>query len=91
VFVGDVTPIGKGPRYTNDEGIESDGKPLMNPNVAIELGYALKTLTTENVAMVMNSHYGKRADLPFDLGHKGGPIMYNLDSPIHRFAEDDAD
>ena len=28
--------------------------------------------------MVMNSHYGKRADMPFDLGHKGGPIMYKL-------------
>lgn len=78
VFVGDVTPVGKGAPYKNDEGVESDGKPLMNPNVAIELGYALKTLTTENVLMVMNSHYGKRADMPFDLGHKGGPILYDL-------------
>jgi hypothetical protein len=78
VFVGDVTPVGKGLPYTNDEGVHSDGKLLMNPNVAIELGYALKTLTTENVLMVMNSHYGKRSDLPFDLGHKGGPILYNL-------------
>jgi hypothetical protein len=78
VFVGDVTPVGKGAPYTNDEGVHSDGKLLMNPNVAIELGYALRTLTTENVLMVMNSHYGKRSDLPFDLGHKGGPILYNL-------------
>jgi hypothetical protein len=78
VFVGDVTPVGKGAPYKTDEGIESDGKLLMNPNVAIELGYALKVLTTEKVLMVMNRHYGKRADLPFDLGHKGGPISYNL-------------
>ena len=28
--------------------------------------------------MVMNSHHGSRADLPFDLGHKGAPILYNL-------------
>ncbi len=51
---------------------------LMNPNVAIELGYALKALGTDHVLMIMNSHYGKRADMPFDLGGKGGPIMYNL-------------
>jgi hypothetical protein len=50
----------------------------MNPNVAIELGYALKSKGTDHVLMVMNGHYGKRADMPFDLGHKGGPIMYNL-------------
>lgn len=78
VFVGDVTPVGKGQPYKTDEGVETDGKPLMNPNVAIELGYALKTRTTENVLMVMNGHYGKRSDMPFDLGHKGGPIIYNL-------------
>lgn len=78
VFVGDVTPVGKGPPYRTDDGKESDGKPLMNPNVAIELGYALKSLTTERVLMVMNNHYGRREDLPFDLGHKGGPIFYKL-------------
>jgi hypothetical protein len=78
VFVGDVTPIGKGAPHKTDEGVESDGKPLMNPNVAIELGYALKSKGTDHVLMIMNSHYGKRADMPFDLGHKGGPIMYDL-------------
>ena len=45
LFVGDVTPVGKGPPYRNDEGFNSDGKLLMNPNVAIELGYALKALS----------------------------------------------
>ena len=78
VFVGDVTPVGKGPPYRTDDGKAPDGKALMNPNVAIELGYALKTLGTEHVLMVMNNHYGKREDLPFDLGHKGGPIFYKL-------------
>ncbi|MES5483848.1 hypothetical protein QMZ05_13935 [Bradyrhizobium sp. INPA03-11B] len=78
VFVGDVTPVGKGVPHRTDEGVESDGKLLMNPNVAIELGYALKSKGTDHVLMVMNSHYGKRADMPFDLGGKGGPIMYNL-------------
>src|ERR1700732_2125300 len=60
VFVGDVTPVGKGPPYKTDEGVVLDGKLLMNPNVAIELGYALKTLTTDSVLMVMNNYYGKR-------------------------------
>lgn len=78
VFVGDVTPVGMGAPHTTDEGIESPGKPLMNPNVAIELGYALKSKTTANVLMVMNGHYGRRADMPFDLGRKAGPIMYRL-------------
>jgi hypothetical protein len=90
VFVGDVTPVGKGPAYKTDDGKESDGKPLMNPNVAIELGYALKTLTTENVLMVMNNYYGRRDDMPFDLGHKGGPILYRL-SPTASRQEIDAE
>lgn len=42
----------------------------MNSNVALELGYALKSLTTENILMVMNGHYGKRSDMPFDLGQR---------------------
>ncbi|WP_128089424.1 hypothetical protein [Bradyrhizobium viridifuturi] len=78
VFVGDVTPVGRGAPHVTDENVSSDGKALMNPNVAIELGYALKSKTTENVLMVMNGYYGKRADMPFDLGHKGGPIFYTL-------------
>ena len=77
VFVGDVTPVGKAEAKQNDEG-QTIEKKLVNPNVAIELGYALKARATENVLMVMNSHYGKREDLPFDLGHKGGPIIYKL-------------
>lgn len=78
VFIGDVTPVGIGEPHNTDEGVASHGRLLMNPNVAVELGYALKALSTENVLMVMNSHYGKRSDMPFDLGHKGGPILYDL-------------
>jgi hypothetical protein len=73
-----MSPVGKGAPHKTDERVESDGKALMNPNVAIELGYALKSKGTNHVLMVMNGHYGKRADMPFDLSHKGGPIMYNL-------------
>ncbi len=69
VFVGDVTAVGA--TFDNK-------KKLMNPNVAIELGYALRALTDRALVMVMNEHYGAREDLPFDLRHKAGPILYRL-------------
>ena len=53
-------------------------KKLMNSNVAIELGYALHTITDRRLIMVMNAHFGARGDLPFDLQHKAGPIFYDL-------------
>jgi hypothetical protein len=38
-----------------------------NPNVLLELGYAIKTLGWENVIMVMNTAFGTPELLPFDL------------------------
>jgi hypothetical protein len=70
VFIADVTPVG--------ETANKPPKKLMNPNVAIELGYALHTITDRRMIMVMNSHFGTNADLPFDLRHKAGPILYYL-------------
>ena len=35
VFVGDITPVGRGAPHKTDEGVMSEGKHLMNPNVAI--------------------------------------------------------
>src|SRR5260221_3789642 len=60
----------------------------MNPNVAIELGYALKALSTNNVLMVLNTHYGDRSGVPFDLAHKGGPILYRLAPDAEKAAID---
>jgi hypothetical protein len=74
VFVGDVTPIGAAP----DPEQEAVTKKIMNPNVAIELGYALHALTDRALLMVLNEHYGSRANLPFDLQSKAGPIMFRL-------------
>jgi hypothetical protein len=68
VFIADVTPIGK----------TDKGKSLINPNVAIELGYALYFVGDEGLLMVLNEAYGDRESLPFDLRHKGGPIIFNL-------------
>ncbi len=73
VFVADVTAVG----FVSNEK-QGPAKKLINPNVAIELGYALHALTDRALLMVMNEHYGSRADLPFDLQSKAGPLMYSL-------------
>lgn len=53
------------------QGLDGDGervRPTPNPNVLIELGYAMKSLgTTERLVLVMNTAYGAIKDLPFDL------------------------
>jgi len=76
VFIADVTPVAETPEK-EVEG-EKVKKKTMNPNVAIELGYAIGSLSDNAVLMVMNAHYGKRIDLPFDLQHKAGPIFFSL-------------
>jgi hypothetical protein len=68
VFVADVTLIGKA----------DNGKPVINPNVAIELGYALKAVGDAGLVMVMNRAHGDREGLPFDLKYRRGPIYYKL-------------
>ncbi len=73
VVLADVTPVG----FSNAPQGEAP-KKLMNPNVAIELGYALKHLGDESLLMVLNEHYGSHGDLPFDLRTKAGPIIYRL-------------
>jgi hypothetical protein len=73
VFVADVTPV-----CTSLARVDDPPKKLINSNVAIELGYALHALSDRSLLMVMNGYYGGRADLPFDLQSKAGPIMFNL-------------
>jgi hypothetical protein len=55
-FVADVSIINGGV-----------GRPSPNPNVLIELGYALGYLGTGRVVMVVNEAYGSVEQLPFDL------------------------
>ena len=76
VCVADVSTVAKLER--EGENGELYIKQVMNPNVAIELGYALHACGTEKLVMVMNAHYGGRDGLPFDLKHKAGPIFFNL-------------
>ncbi len=70
VFIGDITVVAK----------TKEDKSCPNPNVLIELGYALKCLGDGRVINVMNSAFGAPDNnLPFDLAHKRWPITYSLD------------
>ena len=69
VLVADITLVGN--------AIDQE-KKLINSNVAIELGYALKGLSSSNVLLVMNTYFGAHDNLPFDLRHKGGILEFHL-------------
>jgi hypothetical protein len=78
VVVADVTLVG------NVVASTDTGKKLINSNVAIELGYALHALSDQKVVLVFNRHYGGHEDLPFDLRHKGGAIVFDVTPDANR-------
>jgi hypothetical protein len=41
-----------------------------NPNVLIELGYAIKKLGFEKIILIFNNEFGKVEKLPFDINHR---------------------
>ncbi|MEB3342477.1 hypothetical protein [Okeania sp.] len=55
----------------------ANSRPIPNPNVLIELGYAMKTLGEEKIIMVMNTAFGNPEQLPFDLRMRR-VICYNM-------------
>lgn len=57
IFVADVTIINSG----------VDARSTSNPNVLIELGYAVHALGWERIICVINSDHCKPEDLPFDI------------------------
>lgn len=58
-FVADVSIVN--PTRTGD------ARPTPNPNVLVELGYAVRSLGHARMVLVVNSHFGKPELLPFDL------------------------
>lgn len=60
VFVADVTLV----------TAAGGGRPTPNPNVLVELGYALKALSDRRVLLVQNTAFGEPELLPFDLRRK---------------------
>jgi hypothetical protein len=57
VFVADVSIINR----------KDGGKLTPNPNVLVELGYALGVLGDARIILVANTEYGEIKELPFDL------------------------
>ena len=80
IFAPDVTFV----------AVTSDGKKVPNPNVLVELGYALEVLGDRKSLILMNEHFGSPDDLPFDIGHRRWPITYNLAPDAPKKARDAA-
>ena len=81
VFVADITPI---------NGPNSDFRITPNPNVLVELGYALATgLGRTRIICAINTHYlpnGDLRELPFDL-RGSRPVQFTLKAPTDRGVE----
>jgi hypothetical protein len=79
VFVPDLTFVGK----------RADGRPTPNPNVMIEYGWALKSLTHSRIVPVMNTAFGKptAASMPFDMRHLLYPTVYSGSDTLSRDRE----
>jgi hypothetical protein len=69
IFIPDVTFVAR------TEG----GKPIPNPNVMTEFGYALRAKTHAATMSIMNTFFGPPEELPFDMGHLRHPIQYSAD------------
>jgi len=69
VFLPDLTFVGR----------RLDERPTPNPNVLIEYGWALKSLTHGRVVPVMNTAFGEPTaeSMPFDMRHLRYPILYH--------------
>ncbi|MCH5158454.1 MAG: hypothetical protein J1F33_04570 [Clostridiales bacterium] len=57
IFVADLSII----------NAEFKGRKCCNPNVLLELGYAINNLGIENILILFDSKYGNVEDLPFDI------------------------
>lgn len=77
IFVWDATLVSLHPRYSP------------NPNVLIELGYAMAIMGEGRIIGIMNTKETSGPEnLPFDLKHRRGPITYALGSSSSFKGED---
>jgi sporulation protein YlmC with PRC-barrel domain len=60
-FVGDISIINQPSK---------DGRPMPNPNVLVELGYAAAQLGWDSIICIFNLEYGQIEDLPFDIRNR---------------------
>ncbi|HUT50398.1 MAG TPA: hypothetical protein VM325_13745 [Alphaproteobacteria bacterium] len=70
IFVPDLTFIGKSEK----------GRLISNPNVLVEYGWALSTVSHRPIVPIMNAHYGEPTaeTLPFNMRHLRHPFAYQL-------------
>src|SRR5271170_3199584 len=71
VFVPDLTFV----------GTTASGRQVPNPNVLIEYGWALKSISHSRIVPVMNTAFGELTPvaMPFDMRHLRNPITYHLE------------
>ena len=60
IFIADVTIINK----------DYAGRKTPNPNVLIELGYAIKALGWDRIILLYGKDFGEIEELPFDINHR---------------------
>lgn len=81
-FVADLTLVGKATKKVTKDAPGSRGvrRPMPNPNVMLEYGWALKSLSHRRIIGVMNERYGAVTEqsIPFDLRHARWPLRYTL-------------
>ncbi len=74
VFVGDVTLVAGSCDSCAKDGIQK----FPNGNVALELGYAVKTLGWNRILLTMNTAYGKPDEQIFHLLQHRNPVQFEL-------------
>jgi hypothetical protein len=73
IFIADIT-------FINDSSAK---RRTPNPNVLIELGYAIKKLGFEKIITLFNNEFGKPEELPFDINHRK-PRQYHYNSSMDK-------
>lgn len=69
-------------------GIRAEAcRPCPNPNVMLELGYALRAHPLDQILLVFNEAFGHPRELPFDLGYKR-LILYRADGASDSVRDD---
>jgi hypothetical protein len=83
IFIADVSIVSQ---YLTNSAQKSKKTP--NPNVLIELGYAIKVLGWKRIICIANDNYSKIEDLPFDIRHHR-ITTFNLsqDAPKEKIVE----
>ena len=76
IFVCDLTTINTAINAAALDRQLTPGRPTANPNVLVELGYAVATVGWERIILLFNEHHGTFPnDLPFDVDrHRATPF-----------------